>query len=84
MAPSDGVLKLQLAEPNVNLVFYVQDGCGPITGNDFLACGNSSPANGSETGEAVLSAGQTVTVIVAGFASAGGVYALTSTFTPTP
>lgn len=84
VAPSDGTLQLLLAEPNVNLVFYVQDGCGPITGNDFLACGNSSPANGSEYGEALLSAGQNVTVIVAGFASAGGVYALTSTFTPTP
>lgn len=78
--------KLQVAvdEKGGNLVVYVQDGCGPVTGNDYLACANSSFDGGTETATATLAKDQLVTVIVSGFSSPGGAFTLSSTFTPAP
>lgn len=84
VAPSDGELHLVLDEKGGNLVVYVQDGCGPVTGNDYLACANSSFDGGTETTTATLAKDQLVTVIVAGFSSPGGPFTLSSTFTPAP
>jgi cysteine-rich repeat protein len=81
-APSDGTLHIALEQPDERLSVYVQDGCGPVTGDDFVACGNSAFAGRTNQVDATLSNGQLVTVIVAGFASEGGAYTLSSSFEP--
>ena len=81
-APSDGTLHITLEQPDERLAVYVQDGCGPVTGDDFVACGNSSFAGRTHEVDAPLVAGQLVTVIVAGFDSEGGAFTLSSSFLP--
>jgi cysteine-rich repeat protein len=81
-APSDGTLHLTIEQPDERLAIYVQDGCGPVTGDDFVACGNSSFAGRTNEVEAILTSGQVVTVIIAGFDSEGGAFTLSSSFEP--
>jgi cysteine-rich repeat protein len=82
VAPSDGTLHVELEQPDERLVVYVQDGCGPVTGADFLACANFAWEGETNTLDAPLGEDQLVTVIVAGFDSTGGAFTLTSSFTP--
>ena len=75
-------MHITLEQPDERLSVYVQDGCGPVTGDDFVACGNSAFAGRENQVDATLSNGQVVTVIVAGFDSEGGAYTLSSSFEP--
>jgi cysteine-rich repeat protein len=83
VAPSDGTLYLTLTQPSDDLVIYVQDGCGPVAPETYVACSNFAPQGQEESTTALLSNGQVVTVLVEGFTSIDeGPYALTATFEP--
>ncbi len=83
-APSDGTLDLSLTQPQADFSLFIQDGCGPVSFDTWLACGsNFLGGAGNETASAQLTAGQVVTVIVDGSRTGeAGAYALTATFTP--
>ncbi|MBI4956689.1 MAG: DUF4215 domain-containing protein [Myxococcales bacterium] len=83
VAPSNGVLHLTLAQPADDFSLHVEDGCGPTTVDNYVACSNHAPAGSEESITTPLVVGQAVTVIVDGFTAGDeGLYELTATFEP--
>ncbi|MFT3769246.1 MAG: DUF4215 domain-containing protein [Minicystis sp.] len=80
-APSKGILHLTLTQPSADFSLYVQKGCGPVSPDTYVACSNSASVGMTESTSPMLSAGQTVTVIVDGFRSSdAGPYGLEAEF----
>jgi len=81
-APSAGTLSLSLSSA-ADLILFVENDCGPVDPANFLACSNWALPGDLESSDVMLTAGQSVTVIVAGFTDAdGGAFTLNASFTP--
>lgn len=80
-APDDGVLSLELAQPDADLSLYVQDGCGPSSFETYLSCSNGAFPGSPERLTVDLTEGQLVTVVIDGFTrSEEGSFTLTASF----
>lgn len=81
-APSAGTLSLSLASA-ADLVLYVEKDCGPVDTSEYVSCSNSGQAGEIESTSVPLTAGEHITVIVAGFSDTdAGAFTLSASFAP--